>query len=407
MNILQELKDRNIIDNITSEKKFNQLSKNSGVYIGFDPTSSSLHLGNYIQISILKRFQKYGYKIFAVLGGATGMIGDPSGKSQERNLLNEKDLLNNKNKIKKQLENFGLNVIDNFDFYKNTNVIEFLRDTGKLLNISYMLNKEIVKNRIESGISFTEFSYQLIQGWDFYKLYKEYNVKIQIGGSDQWGNITAGTEIIRKKIGDKHDAVGITTKLLTTSSGKKFGKSEGNALFISKDLTQPFEIHQYILNTSDKDVEKLLKWLTFLPINKISKIMKIHAENPKNRFAQKELANEVIKDIHSENELKKIHIAQDILFGKREVLSLSTNEVLSLEGILPTFESSIINLLDLLIFIKAASSKREAKEFIENKAIEVNGEKISDINYQIKKELFNGKRTIIKRGKKRFYLIKH
>ena len=290
MNILQELKDRGILDNITSQEKFKKLSKNSGVYIGFDPTALSLHLGNYIQITILKRFQKAGFKTFAVVGGATGMIGDPSGKSQERNLLDQETLKQNKNKIKKQLNSFELNVIDNLDFYKNTNVIEFLRDTGKLLNISYMLNKEIVKTRIDSGISFTEFAYQLIQGWDFYQLYKKHQVKVQIGGSDQWGNITAGTEIIRKKIGDKNNAVGITTKLLTTSSGKKFGKSEGNALFLDKNITSPFEIHQYILNTPDKDVSKLLKWLTFLSINEISHIMQKHAKNPKERLAQKKIS---------------------------------------------------------------------------------------------------------------------
>lgn len=407
MNILNELKDRDILDNITSEEKFNKLPLNSGIYIGFDPTATSLHLGNYIQISILKRFQKAGYKIFAIVGGATGMIGDPSGKSEERNLLSQDTLKTNKIKIKKQLESFGLNVIDNLDFYKNTNVLEFLRDTGKLLNVSYMLNKEIVKNRIEQGISFTEFSYQLIQGWDFYNLYKNYDVKVQIGGSDQWGNITAGTEIIRKKIGDKYDAVGITTKLLTTSSGKKFGKSEGNALFIDKNLTSPFEIHQYMLNVSDEDVEKMLKWLTFLSLDKISEIVKKHSQNLKDRLAQKILANEVIKDIYSETELEGIEVAQKILFGNENVTSLTTDQVLSLEGLLPTFTSNDSDILNLLLLIKAASSKREAREFIENNAIEVNGNKISEIDYKIKKDCFDGKATIIKRGRKKFFLIKH
>ncbi|WP_420330570.1 tyrosine--tRNA ligase, partial [Mycoplasma marinum] len=221
MKLIKELKERGILKDITNEEKLAKLPKGARVYIGFDPTAYSLHLGNYVQISILKRFEKHGIKPIAVIGGATGMIGDPSGRSEERNLLSSNALLENKSAIRKQLESFGIEVIDNYEFYKDMNILEFLRDAGKLLNINYMLSKEVVKSRLEQGISFTEFSYQLLQGWDFKRLYEEHNVMIQVGGSDQWGNITSGIEIIRKTLGDKNLAVGMTTNLLTGSDGKK------------------------------------------------------------------------------------------------------------------------------------------------------------------------------------------
>lgn len=407
MEIIEELKNRGMLSNITSEEKFKKLPKGSGIYIGFDPTATSLHLGNYIQISMLKRFEKAGFKPFAVVGGATGMIGDPSGKSAERNLLDKETLQKNKDKIKKQLESFGLKVIDNYDFYKDLSILEFLRDTGKLLNVAYMINKDIVKSRIDSGISFTEFSYQLIQGWDFYKLYKDYGVRVQVGGSDQWGNITSGTEIIRKKVGDNYDAVGITTELLTTSSGKKFGKSEGNALFLDPSLTSPFQIHQYLLNTPDDDVKKLFNWLTFLSLEEISKIMKEHSKEPKKRVAQNELADTLIKDVFGVKELEKIKTAKSVLFGNKNVLELDANEVLSLENLIPSFELKDKNILDVLLKTGAASSKREAREFISGNAVEVNGKKVKDINYELSRDAFEGKATVIKRGKKKFFLIKH
>jgi len=400
-NILKELKDREIFNDITSEKKLLSLKEGAGVYIGFDPTADSLHLGNYIQISILKRFQSFGFKPFAVVGGATGMIGDPSGKNRERNLLSTKEIQKNKKAIVKQLKYFGLNVIDNYDFYKNVNILEFLRDIGKLLNVNYMINKDVVKSRLESGISFTEFSYQLIQGWDFKNLYENEDVMIQVGGSDQWGNITSGIEVIRKTIGDENKALGITTKLLTTSNGKKFGKSEGEAIWLEKSKTTPFQLYQYLYNTTDSDVEKLLLWLTKISVSDIKKLIKEHRKNSKLRVAQMRLAHEVVADIHSEKDALYSKELTKRLFGGGDITSLTNKEKLSLVGSIPTFEKVSGNVVDVLVEIKAASSKREAREFITSGSILVNGIKAS-----LETEINSNKVNLIKRGKKKFFLIK-
>ena len=406
MNILEDLKKRGIFNNITNEKKFMSLKKGEGVYIGFDPTAKSLHLGNYLQIATLLRFKKFGFKPIAVLGGATAMIGDPSGKSSERILLDNKQIEINKKHIKKELESFGLKVIDNYDFYKNMNVLTFMRDIGKLLNVNYMINKDVVASRLETGISFTEFSYQLIQGWDFKILYEKNNIKLQVGGSDQWGNITSGIEIIRKVLGDDNQAVGITTNLLTTASGKKFGKSEGNALWLNKQMTSPFELYQYLLNTPDQDVEQILKWATLLSLDKIESIMQKHKKEPFKRYSQKQLALEVTGQIHSSEEAKGAVKISEVLFSKGDVSDLTLNQALQLEGSVPTFEKIKGNILDALISIKAAKSKREAREFVQGHAIEVNGIKVDSEYFEIKPG-FSGKAAIIKKGKKSFYLIKY
>ena len=406
MSILEELKKRKILKNITNEKKINKLTGNESVYIGFDPTASSLHLGNYVQITILKRFQKFGFNPIVVLGGATGMIGDPSGKSKERNLLNKKEILNNKNSIKKQLEKFGLKVIDNYDFYKDMNVLDFFRNVGKSLNINYMLSKDVVASRLEKGISFTEFSYQLIQGWDFKNLYEKENVRIQIGGSDQWGNITTGIEMIRKNFGDNNLAVGITTNLFTTTNGEKFGKSEKNALWIDKKLTTPYELYQYLISTTDQDVEKLLKWLTFLELKKIDKIIKEHKKTPDKNLAQKTLAFEIVKDIHGKKEAENAKNLTKILFSKNNIKNLSLEEFLLLEKSVPTFKNIKGNILELLIKINFAQSKREAREFVKAKAISINGTIIDDEKHQINYYGYNNLYNLIKKGKKKIVLIK-
>ena len=406
MSILEELKKRKILKNITNEKKINKLTGNESVYIGFDPTASSLHLGNYVQITILKRFQKFGFNPIVVLGGATGMIGDPSGKSKERNLLNKKEILNNKNSIKKQLEKFGLKVIDNYDFYKDMNVLDFFRNVGKSLNINYMLSKDVVASRLEKGISFTEFSYQLIQGWDFKNLYEKENVRIQIGGSDQWGNITTGIEMIRKNFGDNNLAVGITTNLLTTTNGEKFGKSEKNALWIDKKLTTPYELYQYLISTTDQDVEKLLKWLTFLELKKIDKIIKEHKKTPDKNLAQKTLAFEIVKDIHGKKEAENAKNLTKILFSKNNIKNLSLEEILLLEKSVPTFKNIKGNILELLIKINFAQSKREAREFVKAKAISINGTIIDNEKHQINYYGYNNLYNLIKKGKKKIVLIK-
>ncbi|CAM9117963.1 tyrosine--tRNA ligase [Mycoplasma todarodis] len=404
MKLINELKQRGILKDITNEEKLAKLPKDARVYIGFDPTADSLHLGNYVQISILKRFEKHGIKPVAVLGGATGMIGDPSGRSEERNLLSKDDLLRNKNAIRKQLESFGLEVIDNFEFYKDMNILEFLRDAGKLLNINYMLAKDVVKSRIDSGISFTEFSYQLIQGWDFKKLYDDHNVMVQIGGSDQWGNITSGIEIIRKTVGDKNLAVGMTTNLLTGSDGKKFGKSTGGgALWISKEMCSPYRLYQYLINSSDEDVQKLLSWLTRYSVEEIADIMKNHNEAPYKREAQKILAKEIITDIHSKEDFESALKISESLFGKSDIAELTNEELMQLNGSLPTAEVTSKTIVELLVDSKAVSSNREAREFIKNGAITINGTKVTSEEENIP-SAFEDKLAIIKRGKKNYFL---
>ena len=406
MNILDNLRKREIFKDITNEEKFNNLNGNESVYIGFDPTAESLHLGNYVQISILKRFEQFGFKPLAILGGATGMIGDPSGKASERTLQSIDELLINKNKIKQQLESFGLKVVDNYDFYKDMSIIDFLRDIGKLLNVNYMISKDVVSSRLESGISFTEFSYQLIQGWDFKKLYEEHNTSIQVGGSDQWGNITAGVEIIRKTIGDKNTAIGITTNLLTTSSGAKFGKSEGNALWLDPKMTTPYELYQYLLSTDDEDVKRYLNWLTFLDNDEIDKIINLHSKESFKKEAQKILAYEVVKDIHGIDNANKSKNITEILYGNVKIESLTTNDALSIEGSVPTFENIKGNIIDVLIEVNMANSKREAREFIDDGAISVNGIKATHETI-INNDYFDKKANIIRRGKKKTILIKY
>ena len=398
MKILDELKSRGIFKDITSEEKFRKLVKGDKVYIGFDPTAKSLHLGNYIQISILKRFEQEGFKPVAVLGGATGMIGDPSGKSEERNLLSKEVLEENKLSIKKQLESFGFEVIDNYDFYKNMNVLEFLRDAGKLLNVNYMLAKDSVSSRLETGMSFTEFSYQLIQGWDFKELFEKHNVKVQIGGSDQWGNITSGLEMIRKSSGESSDAIGITTNLLMSSSGKKFGKSEGNAIWLDETMTSSFQLYQYLLSTSDSDVEQLLLWLT----TESEEVIK----SQEAREAQKLLAFNVVKDIHGKEKAEQALVTTGILYGSTKEESLTTKQALSLEGSIPTFNNIVGNIEDVLIETKLATSKREAREFLTASSIKINGV-IANSESVVSIESFDKKANIIRRGKKKIVLIKY
>ena len=398
MKILDELKSRGIFKAITSEEKFNKLIKGDKVYIGFDPTAKSLHLGNYIQIAILRRFKKAGFIPIAVLGGATGMIGDPSGKSEERNLLSKDDLNVNKAAIRKQLESFGFEVIDNYDFYKDINILEFLRNAGKLLSINYMLAKDSVSSRLETGMSFTEFSYQLIQGWDFKELFEKHDVKVQIGGSDQWGNITSGLEMIRKSLGDSLNAIGITTNLLMSASGKKFGKSEGNAIWLDQNMTSSFELYQYLLSTNDSDVKQLLFWLTDETEETIN--------NQEARQAQKLLAFDVVRDIHGIDQAKQALVTTDILYGSKSENTLTTNQALSLERSIPTFNNILGNIVDVLIDTKLVSSKREARELVNKSSIKINGE-IAKIDSVVTKELFDKKANIIRCGKKKIILIKY
>lgn len=407
-NVIKELQQRKIIKDITNEDKLNKLTVDDSLYIGFDPTAESLHLGNYLQIKILKHFINAGFKPIAVLGGATGMIGDPSFKDSERQLLDEETLLKNKKHITAQFHHFGLEVFDNYDIYKNMNILQFLRDAGKHINVSVMLNKEMVAQRIEKGLSFTEFSYQLIQGWDFKYLYEHKNVKLQMGGSDQWGNIVTGIDIIKKVVGEDNLATGITINLLTDSQGNKFGKSTGGgSLWLDKNKTSPYLMYQFLLNQPDEEVEKLLNWLTFISIEKIQEIMTKHFEKPFLRFAQKELAAAVIKDIHGTKELEKVLKITDVLFGGQNILELSVEEIQMCENVLPTLEiEANTKLKEAILSIKAAISFRELKEFYDKNTFELDGNKNIDLEAVLSPQYFDKKYMILKKGKKNYFIFK-
>ena len=407
-NLIIDLKKRDIINNITKEDKIANLKPSDGIYIGFDPTATSLHLGNYIQIMLLKRFQKAGLKAYALLGGATGMIGDPSFKATERLLLDAKTLEENKFAIKYQLESFGLTVIDNYDFYKDMSIIDFLRNIGKQINVNYLINKDTIASRLETGISFTEFSYSLLQGNDFLTLYNQHQIKIQAGGSDQWGNITTGLELIRKNHGET-DAFGITINLLTDGNGNKFGKSVAGAIWIDEAKTSSFSLYQFLLNQPDDQVEKLLKWLTYLELDEIDKIMFYHQQNPKQKLAQKMLALYVVQDLHGKTRANDAKEITEILFeSTKPITELSEQQFELLLRDLPVFDNQNQKrtILDLLVSTKICSSRREAREFLNQGAISVDGQIKKDETEELFPRHFGFKYFIIKKGKKYFYIIK-
>ncbi len=407
--LILDLKSRGVINNISNEDKINNLKMEDGIYIGFDPTATSLHLGNYIPITILKRFQKIGFNSLAVLGGATGMIGDPSFKDSERVLLDNDTILTNKAAIKKQLESFGLEVVDNYDFYKDFNFLDFLREVGKNITINYMMAKDSVSSRIESGLSFTEFSYQLIQGNDFKVLYEKKNIKIQAGGSDQWGNITTGLELIRKSVGE-NNALGLTINLLTDSNGNKFGKSVGKPIWLNKEKTSSFSMYQYLLNQNDADVEKLLKWYTYFSMDKIEEIMSEHNQSKGKKFAQKTLAFEVTKDIRGNDEAVRAEEITAILFEpSKDLTTLSMKDINDIKEDIPFYDNQgeKINVIDLLIAAQIATSKREAREFLSSKTILIDGLNVENETDEVVPVNFEKKYLLIKKGKRSYYLIKY
>ncbi|WP_027334046.1 tyrosine--tRNA ligase [Mycoplasma elephantis] len=410
MNILEELKLRGIFKDISDINKFNNLSKGDGVYIGFDPTAESLHLGNYIQITILKRFAQYGFKPYAILGGATGMIGDPSFKNTERVLLDNETIQKNKQKIKKQLELYGLDVIDNYSWYKDMSIIDFLRNIGKMINISYLLAKDSIKTRIEKGLSFTEFTYSLLQGYDFTHLYKTKNIYMQLGGSDQWGNITTGLEMLNKIYNNNHKGCVITTNLLTDENGNKIGKSQGGGgLWIDKNLCSPFHIYQYLLNIQDSKVESFLKWLTFIPVDEIDSIIRKSMNEPSLRYAQKMLAFEVVKDLHGEKEaIKAQKITEALFVNNKDIFNLSDKDFEQLRGSLPFYtiqKNSTIQ--DALLETKIVSSKRELNEFFRDKTILINNKNVENLQKMIDFSEFNNRFIIVKKGKKKYFILEN
>lgn len=411
-NIIEDLNYRGLIEQYSNEENVAKiLSKPTVIYCGFDPSASSMHVGNYVMISLLMRFQRAGHKIIAVVGGGTGMIGDPSGKSKERNLQTPETLAANTAAIKAQLERFldlsdpnKGEIVNNYDWLGKMNVLDFLRDYGKYFPINYMLSKEIVASRLEAGISFTEFTYQILQSVDFYKLHHEKGVSIQVGGNDQWGNLTSGLELIRKLDGDKEEAEALTCRLITRSDGKKFGKSEKGALFLNPELTSPYQLYQFFINTTDEDAVRYLKVFTFLSHEEIEAIAKDHLANPGMRIAQKKLAYEVTKDIHGLEAAEEALKMSNVLFSG-EVQTLNEKEIEELLGSLKVKVEEGINLVDLLIKVGAAMSKTQARTFITQNSVLVNGKKVNDPAqvFTIADAMFS-KYLIIRRGKKNWYL---
>ena len=413
MNIFHDLQQRGLIKDVSNlEEVSNLLNTPTTIYCGFDPSAISMHLGNFVQISILMRLQRAGHRIIAVVGGATGMIGDPSGKSKERNLLNAASIEANTQAIKKQLERYldfsdpkkGI-VVNNFDWLGKLSMIDYLRDYGKYFPINYMLAKDVVANRLETGLSYTEFSYMMLQSIDFLHLYQQFQCRLQFGGSDQWGNLTSGLELIRKIGGMDAKAGVFTTPLITRSDGKKFGKSEDGALFLDASLTSPYNIYQYFYNVSDLDAIAYLKVFSFFDLPSIAQIEKDHQAALGQRIAQKRLAESVVTSLHSLAALNEAKMMSEVLFTG-QFKSLSETQLLSVLGGLKVKLSQGTLLEDALIQSNLASSKREAREFIQGQSISINGETMNQLTYTLKKEqaLF-GKYIVLRRGKKLYVLI--
>lgn len=415
MNIIDDLERRGLLDNFSDEERVKKLFDTpQTVYCGFDPSAKSLQLGNFIMINILQRLQKAGHRVIAMLGGATGMIGDPSGKKSERKFLTPDQVMENAECIRNQLAKYidtsdpekGL-IINNYDWWSKTNVLSYLRDYGKNFQIGYMLAKDIVRSRLEVGISYAEFSYMILQAGDFDHLYQDYHCTMQFGGGDQWGNLTTALDFVKKKEGSDCGAEVFSFKLITDSQGKKFGKSESGALYLDPTMTTPYHIYQYFMNVSDADVLKYLYIFDDRPVEEIDEIYRKHLEHPELRFGQKELSRVIVTKLHGEEvaaECDKMSVA---LFTD-SFTGLSEQGLRDLtEGLVVLPCESEISLLDALINTKLASSKREAREFISNGAVKVNGEKINDISFVIRKEnSLQGGYIFLKRGKKLYAALK-
>lgn len=371
-------------------------------YWGTDPTADSLHIGHYSSLVTAKRLANYGHHPILLCGGATGRIGDPR-PTAEREILDYDTINNNIKGIRSQIEKLfegKAELVDNYDWTKDYSFLEFLRDIGKYVNINYMINKDIISRRLETGITYAEFSYMLLQGYDFLHLYEEKNCIMQVEGSDQWGNITTGIDLIRKKLGK--EAYAFTMPLILDATGNKFGKSEGNALWLDKNKTSPYQIYQYLINADDSKVFEYLKVFTFLSKEEIEKVMDEQNKEPEKRIAQKTLAYEVVKDIHSKEDADSaVKISEALFTGN--VKDLSDDEIeVAFKGV-PTYESKEDTLLGILVDNKIASSRREAREFLKANAITLDGEIVNDENTNITNDK---KYHIIRRGKKKYYLIK-
>lgn len=403
MTLYEELKWRGLIKDVTSPELENKLNNGKlTFYIGTDPTADSMHIGHYSSFLIAKRLAKAGHKPLLLIGGATGRIGDPR-PTTEREMKSIEEIEKNTKNLKKQAEEiFGFEVVDNYDWIKNINIIEFLRDYGKYFNINYMLDKDIIRRRLETGITFTEFSYMLLQSLDFLHLHETRGVNLQVAGSDQWGNITSGVDLIRKKLGD--EVYAFTMPLILDQNGKKFGKSEGNALWLDKNKTSSYELYQYLINTDDSMIESYLKVFTFLSPEEIMDIVSKHNNEPHLRLGQKTLAREIITDLHGKEEYEKaVQISENLFSGNIKEINVH-DLMIGLKDV-PHFILKDESLLDLLVNNNICSSKREAREFLGNNAISVNGEIVNDENMFIDKtKTIEGKIVVIRRGKKKYYV---
>ncbi|MFD0861054.1 tyrosine--tRNA ligase [Sungkyunkwania multivorans] len=425
-NFVEELRWRGMLHDIMPDTEEQLLKESTAGYIGFDPTADSLHIGSLVQIMILMHFQRAGHKPIALVGGATGMIGDPSGKSDERNLLDEATLAKNISGIKTQLERFldfdseeenAAELVNNYDWMKEFSLIDFVRDVGKHLTVNYMMAKDSVKKRLSSesnvGMSFTEFTYQLFQGYDFLHLYNEKNCKLQMGGSDQWGNITTGTELIRRKLGGK--AYAITCPLITKADGTKFGKTEGGNVWLDKERTSPYKFYQYWLNASDEDAENYIKIFTFLTKEEVDALITEHKEAPHLRVLQKKVAEEVTKMVHSEEDLENAIRASNILFGKstsEDLKKLDEQTFLDVFDGVPQAAVSreeILNGLDMIGALAAKTgfldSNGAARRELKQNSISVNKEKVKEDHIITEEDLINDKFVLLQRGKKNYYLL--
>ena len=418
MDFIKELKWRGMIQDIVPGTQEQFQKEITSAYIGFDPTSDSLHIGSLVQIMILKHLQDCGHKPIILVGGATGMVGDPSGKSKERNLLDEATLERNLSSIRKQLEKFlnfdcGSNsaeIVNNFDWFKTYSFLEFIRDVGKHISINYMMSKDSVKSRLETGMSFTEFSYQLVQGYDFYRLWKDKNCLVQLGGSDQCGNIVTGIELIRRK--ESSEAFAVTSPLLKKSDGGKFGKTEEGNVWLDKNKTTVYKFYQFWINCSDDDAKNYIKIFSTKTQEEINKIIDEHDKNPHLRELQKKLAKEVTIFVHSKEELDEAIKASNILFGKSTAKDLQQLNETTFLNIFEGVQTSYIinddlnkNLLDFLVSQNIFKSNGEAKRMIQSNAVSINKEKISLSHTISSKDFIKEKYLLVQKGKKNYYII--
>ena len=400
MSVYEDLVYRGLIKDITSPDLIEKLNEGGlTFYIGTDPTGDSLHIGHYSSFLISKRLAKAGHHPILLVGGATGRIGDPK-PNAERTMKSIEEINHNVEGLARQAkEIFGFEVVNNWDWSKDINFVDFLRDYGKFFNVNYMLDKDIIRRRLETGITFTEFSYMIMQAMDFYYLFENKGCTLQVAGSDQWGNITAGIDLIKKKTGK--DAYGFVMPLVLDANGNKFGKSEGNALWLDEEKTSSYELYQYLINSDDSKVEDYLKVFTFLSKEEIERVMEEHRKTPEKRIAQKRLAQEFICDLHGKESFEHALEVSEALFSGN-VASLTDKEIKTVFKGIPTYKYENLPIIDVLVNNKIASSRREAREFLTNNAISLNGVVINDENTLLDEKR---KYNILRRGKKKYYLI--